>query len=156
MEENQSTEVQTDTPVTKKSGNALVIGLLIVIALILVPRLFRAGSGVQTVTPTPPSESPPTLVDVTSGVISIEAGSYYYKPNMIRVKKGQKIKLTLNAVSMMHDFNIDELKIKIPVTKDGTSSTVEFTVDQVGELEFYCSVGEHRKLGQVGKLIVVD
>jgi len=72
------------------------------------------------------------------------------------VKKDVKVKLTLNAISLMHDFNIDELGIKVPVTKSGSSSTVEFTADKVGEFEFYCSIGQHRANGQVGKLIVTE
>jgi len=31
---------------------------------------------------------------------------------------------------------------------------VEFTADTPGEFEYYCSVGQHRANGQVGKLIV--
>ncbi len=86
--------------------------------------------------------------------VEIEAGSFYYKPNEIRVKKGQKIKVTIKSVSMMHDFNIDELGVKTPIIKDGDMGSVEFVADQVGEFEYYCSVGQHRQNGQVGKLIV--
>jgi cytochrome c oxidase subunit 2 len=98
----------------------------------------------------------PTPVDVSNGEISVEAGSFYYKPNLIRVKKGEKIKLTLVSVSVMHDFNIDELGVKMPIVKSGSTGTVEFTPDKVGEFEFYCSVGQHRQYGQVGKLIVIE
>jgi len=86
--------------------------------------------------------------------VTIEAGSFYYKPDVIRVKKGEKVKLVLNSVDMMHDFNIDELGVSVPVTKAETSSTVEFTPDQVGTFEYYCSVGEHRANGQVGTIII--
>ena len=55
---------------------------------------------------------------------------------------------------MMHDFNIDELGVKVPITPSGSSSTVEFTASKVGEFQFYCSVGNHRAMGQVGTLIV--
>src|SRR3989338_4708587 len=91
-----------------------------------------------------------------AGTIAVEAGSFYYKPNLIRAKKGEKVKLTLNSVSMVHDFNIDELGIRVPITQSGNSSSVEFTVNEVGEFEFYCSVGQHRANGQIGKLIVVE
>jgi plastocyanin len=55
---------------------------------------------------------------------------------------------------MVHDFNIDELNVHSPMTKNGESNTVEFTADKVGVFEFYCSVGQHRKNGQVGKITV--
>jgi len=54
----------------------------------------------------------------------------------------------------MHDFVIDELNVKMPIVKNGEIGTVEFIADQVGEFEYYCSVGQHRQNGQVGKLIV--
>lgn len=93
--------------------------------------------------------------DTTSvKTITIDAGSFYYKPNVITVKKGTKVKIVMTSKDMMHDFNIDELKVKIPVTKAGNTATVEFTADKVGTFEYYCSVGQHRKNGQVGSLIV--
>jgi heme/copper-type cytochrome/quinol oxidase subunit 2 len=55
---------------------------------------------------------------------------------------------------MMHDFVIDELGVKIPVTQAGDTSVVEFVADTPGTYEYYCSVGEHRAQGQVGTLIV--
>ena len=87
-------------------------------------------------------------------IIDVEAGSFYFKPNELRVKKGEKIKLTLKAVSLMHDFVIDELNVKVPVTYEGKTATVEFTPDKAGRFEYYCSIGNHRKNGQVGTLIV--
>ncbi len=88
--------------------------------------------------------------------IDVEAGSFYYKPNEIRVKKGETVKITLHSVSMMHDFNIDELNVKSPIVKNGDTGTVEFVASKAGEFEYYCSVGQHRAQGQVGKLIVEE
>lgn len=89
-------------------------------------------------------------------VVSIEGGSFLYKPNEISVKKGQTVRIELNSKDMMHDFNIDELGVKMPIVKSGDTGTVEFVADTVGEFEFYCSVGQHRANGQVGTLIVTD
>ena len=86
--------------------------------------------------------------------VEVESGSYYYKPNAITVKKDERVKIVMHSVSMMHDFNIDELNVKIPIVKNGDTSTVEFIADKVGTFEYYCSIGQHRQLGQVGKLIV--
>ncbi len=107
------------------------------------------------------AQTSPTVAGVEDATIpsdvrtvEIEAGSFYYKPAQLRVKKGEKIKLILKSVDMMHDFNIDELGLKIPITKSGSTATVEFTADKSGTFEYYCSVGQHRLKGQVGKLIV--
>lgn len=89
-------------------------------------------------------------------IVEVEAGSYYYEPNEIRVKRGATVKIVMTSVDMMHDFNIDELGVSIPITKNGETNEVEFTADTVGEFEFYCSVGQHRANGQVGTLIVEE
>lgn len=88
--------------------------------------------------------------------VEMEAGAFYYKPNMLTVKKGEKVKIMFTAIDMMHDFVIDELQVKMPVVKSGNTGSVEFTADKVGTFEYYCSVGKHRANGQVGKLIVTE
>jgi nitrosocyanin len=88
--------------------------------------------------------------------VEIEAGSFYYKPNTITVKKGEKVKIVMNSVSMMHDFVIDDLNVKMPVVQNGNTGTVEFTADKVGTFEYYCSVGQHKAQGQVGTLVVTE
>jgi heme/copper-type cytochrome/quinol oxidase subunit 2 len=96
--------------------------------------------------------SDPTQVET----IKMDMGAFYYKPAVIKVKKGQKIRIELTSKDMMHDFNIDALQVKSPIVKAGETATVEFVADQVGEFEYYCSVGQHRKNGQVGTLIVEE
>lgn len=95
-----------------------------------------------------------TATDVKT--IDIEAGSFYYKPNVLTVKKGQKVKIVIHSVSMMHDFNIDELGVKSAIVKNGDTGTVEFTPEKAGTFEYYCSVGQHRANGQVGKITVEE
>jgi nitrosocyanin len=89
-------------------------------------------------------------------VINVEAGSFYYKPNVISVKKGEKVKIVMTSKDMMHDFNIDELNVKLPITKSGETNSVEFVANKVGTFEYYCSVGQHRAHGQVGKITVTE
>ena len=89
-------------------------------------------------------------------IIEVEGGGFYYKPNEIRVKKGEQVKIVLKSVDMMHDFVIDELDVRSEIIKSGDTREVEFTADTVGEFEFYCSVGQHRANGMVGTLIVEE
>jgi len=107
---------------------------------------------------TQPSESQvagaETDTDANVQVVSVEAGSFYFKPNEIHTKVGQSVKIVMTAKDMMHDFYIDELGVKLPITKAGETNTVTFTPTQKGTFEFYCSVGNHRQQGQVGRLIV--
>lgn len=88
--------------------------------------------------------------------VNLEAGSFYYKPNVINAKLGQTVRVELSAVSLQHDFNVDELGVKSAVIPSGQSTTVEFTADTLGEFEFYCSVGNHRQQGMVGTLKVTQ
>ncbi len=90
----------------------------------------------------------------TIRTINIEAGSFYYNPKEIRAKKGETLKIVMTSKDMMHDFVIDDLNVKLPITKAGDTNEVTFTVDKAGTFEYYCGVGNHRKMGQVGKLIV--
>lgn len=100
------------------------------------------------------STSSEAATDANVKTIEIEAGSFYYKPNTIEVNKGQKVKIVMKSVSMMHDFVVDELGVKLPIVKNGDTGTIEFTADKVGSFEYYCSVGQHRANGQVGTLTV--
>lgn len=102
----------------------------------------------------PPAETSSAMTDTNVKVVDMEAGSFYYKPSVIEVVKGQKIKIVMKSVSMMHDFVIDELGVKLPIVKNGDTGTVEFTADKIGTFEYYCSVGQHRANGQVGKITI--
>ncbi len=86
--------------------------------------------------------------------VNIEAGSFYFKPSEIKVKKGQTVKIVFHAVSMMHNFSIDAFNVRGPLTRDGDTSTVQFVADKVGTFQYYCAVGNHKQMGQVGTLTV--
>lgn len=86
--------------------------------------------------------------------INMEAGSFYYSIKEIRAKKGDKITIVMTSKDAMHDFTIDEMNVKSPTVKAGETATIEFTADKTGIFEYYCSVGQHKKMGQVGKLVV--
>lgn len=86
--------------------------------------------------------------------ITVTGANFKFNPTTITVKKGDTVKLTFKSVGGFHDFVIDELDVKTKVVSDGQTDTVEFTADKAGTYEYYCSVGDHRKMGMVGKLIV--
>ncbi len=96
----------------------------------------------------------PDTSDVMAQAITVEGGSFYFKPNEIRVKKGEKVKIILNSMDAMHDFVIDEFNVKSEQIKGGSSTQVEFIPNKTGTFEFYCSVGQHRQNGMKGNLIV--
>ncbi|OGM22094.1 hypothetical protein A2961_04975 [Candidatus Woesebacteria bacterium RIFCSPLOWO2_01_FULL_39_21] len=62
----------------------------------------------------------------------------------------------MKSVDMMHDFVIDELGVRTRIAQAGEMAEVEFGVNKTGELEFYCSIGNHRDMGMVGTLIIEE
>lgn len=152
---------------TKKSINPLIFAaILLLIGGILTFVLFKNNSenkNINTkqsnqtaiVNPSQASkENENTKANSEVREIEVEGGSFYFKPNEIKVKRGEKVKIVFKSVSMMHDFVVEELNIRVPITKSGNTSTIEFVAEKIGEFEYYCSVGSHREMGQVGKLIV--
>jgi len=101
-------------------------------------------------------------VEGDAKVFNLETAMYYFKPNVIKVKKGDKVKVTINNVDkddnfeIVHDFAIDELGVKSQEVGEGQSGSVEFTADKVGTFEFYCTIGKHREKGQFGSFIVTE
>lgn len=89
-------------------------------------------------------------------VVEVEGGMFYYKPDMIKAKQGDTIKLVFKNVSGMHDFVIDDLSVKTPVIKQDETTEVTFVAETVGTYEFYCSVGDHRARGMVGTLVIEE
>lgn len=151
MEETEKQTEVEEVKVVKEKSNNWVVGLvlLVFVGAFVAPKLFESKGIVK-------EDVVKEEVKENVGQIVIEAGSFYFKPNLIQVKKGEKIKVVLSAVSMMHNFYLDEFSVKSDTIKSGESTSFEFTADKVGEFEFYCGVGQHRANGQVGKLIVTE
>lgn len=130
----------------------VIVGLIILGVIVY---FVVSKDGRTTPVKTQTSESV-VIESSTQGVIKMEAGSFYYTPNEIRVKKGDVVKIELTAKDMMHNFYLDEFGVKSKTVKEGETTTIEFVADKVGEFEFYCNVTSHRSKGQVGKLIVEE
>lgn len=89
-------------------------------------------------------------------VIEMNGDKYRFNPDSITVKKGQSVRITLTSVDMPHNFVVDELEVQGAIVKPGQTGSVEFTAAKTGDFEFYCSVGNHRQMGMVGKLKVAE
>ena len=87
----------------------------------------------------------------------ITGGSFYFTPNEIKVRQGDKVKIIFTNVLGTHNLTfVDFGGLGTKTIKDGESDTIEFTADKKGTFEFYCSVGNgyHRTKGQIGVLLV--
>ena len=96
------------------------------------------------------------MTDENAKEFTLSASSFKYDITEIRVKKGDTVKITLNNTGGMHDWVIDEFDTRTKQITDGQTDTISFVADKVGEFEYYCSVGNHRAMGMVGKLIVEE
>jgi cytochrome c oxidase subunit II len=89
-------------------------------------------------------------------VIDVKAVQFKFIPDVIRVKKGEKVKLNLTSGDVLHGFDLDDFKISVQIPP-GKTTTAEFTPDKTGTFIFdcsvYCGVGHGN---MKGKLIVSE
>ncbi|MDP3963985.1 MAG: dienelactone hydrolase family protein [bacterium] len=73
----------------------------------------------------------------------------------IRVKRGDAVRIHVTNTRGMHDFTLDEYAIyeETPLDKE---VVITFTADKAGEFIYYCSMPNHRDLGQWGTLVVEE
>jgi len=86
--------------------------------------------------------------------IKVTARQFEFSPRVIRVQKGDHVKLILTSEDVPHGFKIDELKIDKHFSHE-SSASIEFTPQREGRFKFYCSVfcgDDHDKM--IGDLIV--
>ncbi|MDD5749591.1 MAG: cupredoxin domain-containing protein [Patescibacteria group bacterium] len=86
--------------------------------------------------------------------VNITAFNFGYSSSEIRVKQGDLVRLRFVNEEGFHDWVLDEFNAATRQMQAGEEQTIEFIADRTGEFEFYCSVGQHRQMGMVGKLIV--
>lgn len=85
---------------------------------------------------------------------TIEGSPFEFSVKEIQVKKGDTVKVTFVNKEGMHDWVVDEFNARTKQTQVGESDIVTFVADTAGTFEYYCSVGTHRQMGMVGKLVV--
>ncbi len=74
----------------------------------------------------------------------------------IVVSQGEEVLIELMVTGGTHDFVIDEFDAATEMLSEGESEIIQFTADQVGEFEYYCSAGTHRAEGMYGNFIVEE
>lgn len=77
----------------------------------------------------------------------------WFSVKEIRVKKGDRVRVTVTNTKGIHDFTLDEFGVK-QETPLNEKTVIEFVADKTGAFEYYCSKPGHRARGQWGKLIV--
>ncbi len=93
---------------------------------------------------------------LANGIRTVQVESYQFgfEPEFIVVNSGEKIVLELTTRDVKHGFMLYELNINVDISP-GEAKTVEFTAEEKGVYEFWCSVpcgSGHREMD--GLLIV--
>jgi len=70
--------------------------------------------------------------------IQMTAKKYEFNPNLITVKKGERVKLIITALDRNHGFKLEAFGINRKLKK-GDATTIEFTADKAGTFPFQCS-----------------
>jgi len=70
--------------------------------------------------------------------ITVTATKYEFQPAVIKVKKGDHVKLVITAVDHDHGFKLDGFHVEQKLPK-GEPVAVEFTAGQAGTFPFQCS-----------------
>ncbi len=87
--------------------------------------------------------------------ITLDAFEFGYSPSSLKLKAGEKVKLTLNnSGKMKHDWVLEGTAIKTKIIDGGTSTVYEFTAPAKGNYKAYCSVGKHRAAGMEMNVVV--
>jgi len=80
--------------------------------------------------------------------------NFAFSPNVINVKKGEKVRIIFENTVGFHDLKIDEYGVATKQAKAPYQEILEFTANKAGTFEYYCSVDTHRAMGMFGTLNV--
>lgn len=95
----------------------------------------------------------PDVITVT--MRTVEHGNV--SPRVIRVKKGDVVRLRLTSEDVSHGFRIKELGVKVYPIKAGKFETVEFVAEEAGTFDFICNITcSPRHEEMKGQLIVEE
>lgn len=95
-------------------------------------------------------EGKKTVVELT-----VVAKDFSFDQKELRVKSGDVLTVTFkNEGRMQHDWTVEGENIATKTINSGEADVIQFIAPATGTYETFCSVGTHRTMGMVGKLIV--
>jgi heme/copper-type cytochrome/quinol oxidase subunit 2 len=71
--------------------------------------------------------------------ITITASQFAFDPPVVRVNRGDRVVLTVQATDVVHGLHLDGYDLDVRVAP-GTSRHVEFVADRAGKFRYRCSV----------------
>lgn len=84
-------------------------------------------------------EQRPAVATTDVRVIQVTSENWKFSPNVITVKKGEKVQLQMTGISGVHGFAVPDLGINVPVAP-GQTVTIDLPTDNIGTHAFFCSI----------------
>ncbi len=105
-------------------------------------------------TATPAPSASPSAAMTKEKAFTVTGNNFSFDVKEIKVKKGETVKITFKNSEGFHDWRVDEFNAFTKTIAADKEDVITFVADKSGTFEYYCSVGQHRAMGMVGKLIV--
>jgi plastocyanin len=149
----------------KKTYITILVLIIVVVGAILVFGKGKKAEAPISTTPTSQTETQkvkpaenqtgtPSLPPLSVKEFTVSGDNFSFKPSLITVAKGDRVKIIFKNDNGFHDFKIDEFGAATKQTQSPTTEILEFTAGKIGSFEYYCSVGSHRQMGMKGILKV--
>src|SRR5687767_11968076 len=139
-----------------KKNQIIAIVLVLVILGIAVTVMGRKSEApVVETSDAPALNNSDSAAEIPESVVkefTVSGENFSFDPSEIKVKKGDKVKITFKNSQGFHDFKIDKYGVATKQTNAPSEEVLEFTADKAGTFEYYCSVGQHRAMGMKGNL----
>jgi cytochrome c oxidase subunit 2 len=125
----------------------------LLIVLVLAAAIMAGCTGYAT----SGEDSVPTQPAGKTVEITVTAKNWEFNPNVITIKKGDHVRLTLSSTEGTHGFSLPAFNINERLVAGAEPITVEFVADKTGEFDFRCNImcGKGH-MSQKGKLIVEE
>lgn len=104
---------------------------------IILPLAACSPSNQQSATPQEQQQT--AAVATAARVIQVTSENWKFTPNVITVKRGEKVQLQVTGISGTHGFAVPDLGINVPVAP-GQTVTIDLPTDSVGTHAFFCSI----------------
>lgn len=141
-------------------SNKILAALLVLILAAGGAWLLLRPDNTQPPASTPPPSStmqttPSQTQKLATVSFNVKAVNFEFDTKELSVNEGDTVTINFESTSGFHDWKLDEFNAATKQVNPGTPTSVTFVADKAGVYEYYCSVGNHRAMGMVGKLTVV-
>lgn len=99
--------------------------------MLLLP--FAAAAVLVLLVPLPFSSRP------TTREVTVEARQFAFEPPVLRVNRGDRVRLVVRATDVVHGFLVDGYGREVRV-EPGISQQVDFVAERAGKFRYRCSV----------------